>query len=111
MELMQNNIITKNLKEISMNKGYIGKNSKGEIVILEEVNLNDKLISYDELALHPYHKGKKFELGSEINFQYAKECTIHFPDFCFCKNQQTFALIIPYKKKNSLLKKIKSLWK
>lgn len=94
-----------------MNTGYIGKNAQGEIVILEEVLLNNKLISYDELLLHPYHKNQIFELGSEVNFQYAKECTIHYPEFCSCYKQTTFAVIIPDKKKKSLFKKIKSLWK
>jgi hypothetical protein len=94
-----------------MNTGYIGKNAQGEIVILEEVKENDRLVYYDEYPLHPYHRKQELELGSEVNFQYAKECTIHYPEFCSCYKQQIYAIIIPNKKKKSLFKKIKSLWK
>lgn len=93
-----------------MNNGYIGKNSKGEIVILEEVELNNKLVSYDEVKLHPIHRKEKFQLGSEVSFQYTKECIYHYPEFCSCYNLELFAIILPFKKK-SLFKKIKSLWK
>lgn len=93
-----------------MNKGYIGKNAKGEIVILEEVLLNDKLVSYDEFLLHPIHKNQTFELGSEMNFQYAKECRLHYPEFCSCYKQTTYALIVPDQKK-SLFKRILAKWK
>lgn len=93
-----------------MNIGYIGKSSKGEIVVLEEIEINNKVISYDEIPLHPYHKNQIFELGSEVKFQYANECTIHYPEFCDCYKKKLFALIVPDKKK-SLFKKIKSLWK
>jgi hypothetical protein len=94
-----------------MNIGYIGKSSTGEIVVLEEFKENNKLVYYEEIPLHPYHKTQLFELGSEVNFQYAKECTIHYPEFCSCYKQTTFAVIIPDKKKKSFFKKIKSLWK
>lgn len=94
-----------------MNKGYIGKNSQGDIVVLEEVKENNKLVYYDEYLLHPYQQKQIFDLGSEVNFQYAKECDLHYPEFCSCYKQQIYAIIIPDKKKKSLLKRIKSLWK
>lgn len=94
-----------------MNIGYIGKSSTGEIVVLDEMKENGRLIYYSEIPLHPYHRNQIFELGSEVKFQYAQECTIHYPEFCDCYKKKLYAIIIPNKKKMSLFKKIKSLWK
>ena len=94
-----------------MNIGYIGKSATGEIVVLEEIRENKTLVYYEEIPLHPYHKNQLFELGSEVKFQYANECTIHYPEFCDCYKKKMFAIIVPDKKKKSLFKRIKSLWK
>lgn len=87
-----------------MNIGYIGKSSTGEIVVLEEIKENNSLVYYDEIPLHPYHQNQIFELGDEIKFQYANECTIHYPEFCDCYKKKMYALIVPNKKKKSIVK-------
>jgi hypothetical protein len=93
-----------------MNKGVIATNYKHHVVVLHEL-IDDGSIVYEELPLHPYFKNyKSFVLGEEINFQYATECNIHYPEYCACYKKTMYALIVP-QKKEKLITKLKKLFK
>ena len=94
-----------------MNKGIIATNYKQQVIVLHEFIDDDGRVVYEELTLHPYYKNKNtFVLGEEINFQYATECNIHYPEYCACYKKTMYALIVP-KKKEKLITKLKKLFK
>lgn len=94
-----------------MNKGIIATDYKHNVIVLHEFIDDNGRVIYEELPLHPFYKNyNSFILGQEINFQYAKECTIHYPNYCDCFKLRTFALIVPDKKTN-LFKRFKNLFK
>lgn len=88
-----------------MNKGIIATNYKHNVVVLHQLKDDNGKTVYEELLLHPYYKNyKSFILGEEVLFQYAYECTIHYPIHCDCYKKKLFALIVPAKKKNTTAK-------
>jgi hypothetical protein len=94
-----------------MNKGIIATNYKHRIVVLHEFIDDGGRVVYEELDLHPFYKNyQSFVLGDEVLFQYANECTIHYPKYCDCFKKKTYALVVP-KNKLNLIQKLKKLFK
>ena len=94
-----------------MNKGIIVADFRNNLVVLHEIPNKDGEPDYEELPLHPFFKNyKSFVLGQRVDFQYAHECTLHYPEYCACYTKKLFALIVPPKKK-SLLDRIKKFFK
>jgi len=93
-----------------MNKGLIVIDYKENIVVLHEIDKENGEPIYEELELHPAIKNyKHFEVGQKVDFQYAHECTLHYPDFCDCYKKKLFALVVPPKEKG-FFDKLKKLF-
>lgn len=93
-----------------MINGHIDKDWKGNLVVVYEYKEGfHKVI--EEIPLHPYYDyDNTLEVGQPIKFQFAKECTIHYPHYCDCFKLKTFA-IVDMSKKPTLWQKFKSLFK
>ena len=76
-----------------MINGTIEKDYYGNFVVVYEYKEDfHKVI--EEVPLHPHYNGYDgFKEGQSVKFQYARECTIHYPHYCDCMKLKTYALI------------------
>lgn len=84
-----------------MEKGKIDKTFMGKLVVVYAVHLDNGKVLYQELPIHPFYKNYLFQVNQDIYFQYAKECTIHYPKSCDCLKLHTYALPIFKKEKTT----------
>jgi len=95
-----------------MKKGIIEKSFTGELCIVYVEILEDgKHQLYQQLRIHPFYKHYLFQINQEVKFEYAHECTIHYPEFCDCFKKELFALPIMKVSKQTLLQKFIKLFK
>ena len=93
-----------------MNKGLIVEDKQGNLVVLHEIDKENGEPVYEELELHPVFKSyKHFEVGQNVDFQYAYECTLHYPEYCACYKKKLFALVVLPKEKG-FFDKLKKLF-
>ena len=93
-----------------MNKAYIDTDYYGNFVVIYEYK-DDFCKVIEEIPIHPYYQNYDgLKVGQSIKFQYAKECTMHYPHYCDCYKLKTYALI-DINQPPTLWEKIKSLFK
>lgn len=93
-----------------MNKGTIQKIFTGELIVSFTEYLDNGKKLYQELPIHPFYKRYLFQVGQEINFQYANECSRHYPFDCRCSGLTLYALpIFKSPKKNFIAKLVELL--
>lgn len=76
-----------------MIKGHIDKDWYGNMIVVYEYK-EDFHKYIEEVPLHPYYQDYEgLKVGQSVKFQYAKECTIHYPHYCDCFKLKTYALL------------------
>jgi hypothetical protein len=80
------------------------------VIAYNYVTSKGQLIA-QEFPIHPYYAKFNWMVGTNILFEYAMECEIHYPYSCNCTNLTMFALPMQVKESTSLISKIKKLFK
>jgi hypothetical protein len=94
-----------------MIKGTIEKIFTGELIVSHTEYLENGKKLYQELPIHPFYKYYLFQIGQEIIFEYATECSRHFPKTCQCKGLTLYALPIFRNPKTNFMKRVLNFFK
>ena len=93
-----------------MKKAYIDTDYYGKFVVIYEYKEEFHRV-IGEIPLHPYYQNYDgLSVGQSVKFQYARECTIHYPHYCDCIKLKMYALL-DMSKEPTRWEKFKSLFK
>ena len=96
-----------------MNNGTINQLSTGEMVVRHTYTDEKGEQVTQQLSIHPYFKNYPYEVNDTLNFQYAMECEVHYPNTCTCERVRLYALPIfeMTKQRRSFLKRVAQYFK
>lgn len=78
-----------------MNNGTIKQLSTGEMVVHYTYTTENGQQLTQQLSIHPYYKNHTYQVNDTLNFEYAMECEVHYPQTCTCERVRLYALPIP----------------
>ena len=91
-----------------MNIGTIKQLRTGELVVHHTYTNEHGEEVTQQLSIHPYFKNHTYQVDDTLNFEYAMECEVHYPNTCTCERVRLYALPIfeMTKERKSFLKRV-----